>query len=322
MLTSIFQIFFTTLYVAPFYISPRTRPSPTLNRDSPTVIRARIRTVSVTVTISTLTTLYIHLHYGHQLIPTALHTLGLYPISPIVLLCTLSLTFLLYMAPLYETFVVDASLTPLSTLQSRISTTLRSSIGYRNYIAGPITEELLFRSTIIPLHLLSPLRDSPAKIVFLTPLYFGIAHIHHLYEFKLTHPDLSWTPALLRSVFQFGYTSVFGWYATFIYLRTGSLWACVLIHIFANFMGLPRFWGRVRASHSVGRAALQPAIRGKDDTEGDPIGKGVGTSGGESIVPTIIYYTLLLGGAFAFYWCFWSLTDMPESALVKFDKKS
>jgi membrane protease YdiL (CAAX protease family) len=36
--------------------------------------------------------------------------------------------------------------------------------------------------------------------------------------------------ASMRSLFQFGYTTIFGWYATFVYLRTGSLLAVVVIH--------------------------------------------------------------------------------------------
>lgn len=56
-------------------------------------------------------------------------------------------------------------------------------------------------------------------------------------------------------VFQTLYTSLFGWHASFLYLRTGSLLPPILSHIFCNVMGFPqlgeslhdfpaRKWGR------------------------------------------------------------------------------
>jgi CAAX amino terminal protease family. len=105
----------------------------------------------------------------------------------------------------------------------------------------------MFRSVIVAVHLLA--KVSPGHIVLVAPLYFGIAHIHHFYEFRLTHPDTPVLAALLRSLFQFGFTTVFGWYATFVFLRTGSLPAVILIHSFCNWCGLPRLWGpSMRAS--------------------------------------------------------------------------
>ena len=45
---------------------------------------------------------------------------------------------------------------------------------------GPSTEELTFRSTILCVCLLA--RLSPAFLVFGTPLWFGVAHLHHALE--------------------------------------------------------------------------------------------------------------------------------------------
>lgn len=151
----------------------------------------------------------------------------------------------------------------------------------------------MFRSAIIPLHILA--KVSPGHIVFTTPLYFGIAHIHHFYEFRLTHPDISILVALLRPVFQFGYTTIFGWYASFIYLRTGSLWAAFLVHSFCNWNGLPRFWGRVE---------VEPRFR-------------MGGNGPLHIGWTAMYYLLLLIGALSFAQLLWPLTESYH-ALVSF----
>lgn len=170
----------------------------------------------------------------------------------------------------------------------------------------------MFRSALIPLHILAHV--SPGRITFLSPLYFGIAHIHHFYEFRLTHPDTPALAALLRSLFQFGYTTIFGWYATFLYLRTGSLPAVVLVHSFCNWCGLPRFWGRVEAGEPLG-----PPLRGKEDEDGKWRGVNVG-SGELSIGWTVVYYALLVLGAMGFVWALWPLTE-SYNALVDFGVK-
>lgn len=161
----------------------------------------------------------------------------------------------------------------------------------------------MFRSAIVPLHLLAHV--SPGHIVWTAPLYFGVAHVHHFYEFRLTHPDTSVLAAVLRSVFQFGYTTVFGWYATFVFLRTGSLPAVILIHTFCNWCGLPRLWGRVEAA-----VPMRPSLnRGKEDSDRSPEYSynqlGIGWS--------VAYYTLLFAGAIGFFYTLWPLTQSPHS---------
>ncbi len=179
---------------------------------------------------------------------------------------------------------------------------------------GPITEELVFRSLLTPLHLLAHV--SPAHIIFLTPLYFGIAHIHHFYEYTLTHPHTPLGPALLRSVVQFAYTTIFGWYATFLFLRTGSLPAVVLVHSFCNWCGLPKLWGRVEAGVPIGPPAARS--RSRDDRDAKAVQVAGGTLG---IGWTVAYYVILVGGAVAFYEGFWMLTE-SKRALAGFGPKS
>jgi prenyl protein peptidase len=74
------------------------------------------------------------------------------------------------------------------------------------------------------------------------------AHIHHAYEFHLTNPKASLSVIVLRTLFQFVYTTIFGWYASFIYIHYQSLWAAVAVHMFCNMMGFPRFWGATQGS--------------------------------------------------------------------------
>jgi hypothetical protein len=44
---------------------------------------------------------------------------------------------------------------------------------------------------------------------------------------------------LVVLVFQLVYTTLFGWYASYLFLRTGSILPPILSHIFCNIMGLP-----------------------------------------------------------------------------------
>ena len=163
---------------------------------------------------------------------------------------------------------------------------------------GPVTEEIIFRSAIIPLHLLANV--SAGRIVFVAPLYFGIAHVHHFYEFRLTHPDTSVFIALFRSIFQFGFTTVFGWYATFVYMRTGSLLAVIIAHSFCNWCGLPRLWGRLEAMVQM-ESMHGPVYVYRQLAMGW----------------TVAYYLLLVGGATGFYLSLWHLTESSH-ALASF----
>lgn len=60
--------------------------------------------------------------------------------------------------------------------------------------------------------------------------------------------------------FQFAFTTVFGWFATFVFLRTGHLTAAVAVHAFCNLMGFPDFGvlnshpakGLIRAAFGLG----------------------------------------------------------------------
>ena len=163
-----------------------------------------------------------------------------------------------------------------------------------------MTEEILFRSAAVPLMLLArtPIRTT----IFLSPVLFGLAHIHHFYEFRITHAHVPVVVALARSLFQLAYTTLFGAFATFLFLRSGSLLAICLVHAFCNCMGLPRVWGRVRPW-----AAEEAA-----GPDGAPAAREV------SVLWSVAYYVLLVGGAVFWYSNLWTLTESPH-ALVQMD---
>ncbi|KAL2682523.1 hypothetical protein Neosp_006975 [[Neocosmospora] mangrovei] len=263
-------VVYCLVYVIPLYFSAATRPSPTRSRDAPEAIRARIFVVSLSTAICSLVTLYLLSSHATIAIPNPLHFMGYWPVGLVDAARALWLTALLFAGPLYESLFVDGAarqwldLQPLRDLWTDWPT-------WRNMVAGPITEECT---------------------IFLSPLVFGLAHLHHFYEFRITHPHTPLPVAILRSLFQLTYTTLFGAYATFLFLRTGSLLAVVLIHAFCNCMGLPRFWGQV-----------DPYWLAEDD----PARKRY----------TAVYYVLLVAGLVAWLQNLYSLTETPM-ALAEF----
>lgn len=108
----------------------------------------------------------------------------------------------------------------------------------RNYIVGPLTEEVVFRSTILAVSLLG--RLSLKSLVFGTPMWFGIAHAHHGLEMykKNGRNGAAALQAILTTLFQLTYTTLFGWFASYLYLRTGSILPPLSAHIYCNVMGM------------------------------------------------------------------------------------
>ena len=70
-----------------------------------------------------------------------------------------------------------------------------------------------------------------------SPLFFGVAHLHHLRRHVLEGAPLA--QALAITGFQLVYTTLFGAFAAFVFARSGSLAAATAAHTFCNFMGLP-----------------------------------------------------------------------------------
>ena len=109
----------------------------------------------------------------------------------------------------------------------------------RNLIIGPISEEWVFRACMCPLLFGAGLGD--ASNVFTSGALFGLAHVHHIFD-----ADFSWAAVAV----QFTYTSLFGAYSSYLFLRTGQLVGPVLAHAFCNSQGLPNFGGIPRHPHA------------------------------------------------------------------------
>ncbi|TFK68450.1 Abi-domain-containing protein [Pluteus cervinus] len=118
--------------------------------------------------------------------------------------------------------------------------------GFRNYIVGPITEELVFRACVLAAYGLAG--ASRSMMIFCSPLVFGLAHIHHAWETynRYGRTAVAAKRAILGSVFQFAYTSVFGFHCAYLFIRTGSVFPAIMSHIFCNVMGVPQLSWEVR----------------------------------------------------------------------------
>ena len=248
-----------------------------------------------------MTTIYVLAARANASWLEILRLLGWYPLGILDVAKSLLLTTVLFTGPLFEKAVIETRWKEWIRGQT-FRENLGSWIGWRNYIAGPVTEEILFRSLLVPLHLLTPL--SATRVVLFTPLYFGIAHIHHLYEFGLTHPHTPMASSIIRSLIQFTYTTIFGWYATFVFLRTGNVVAVILAHSFCNWAGLPRVWGRVEPRVAIGG----PTVREKEDGGNQRAKERKG-----SWTWSAVYYFLLVAGAVGFQQCLWTLTESPRA---------
>ncbi len=118
----------------PFYLSKTTRPSPSLSRDAPSVIRSRIRFVTFSVIASTLTSIYVlNIHAELSFFET-LRLLGWYPISISEIGRALLLTGILFAGPLFERGLAGSGWRDWIRGQ-RLNETLSSWIGWRNFIA-------------------------------------------------------------------------------------------------------------------------------------------------------------------------------------------
>ena len=117
---------------------------------------------------------------------------------------------------------------------------------YRNFVIGPITEELVFRSVIVSYSILTNLdahhstslsSNVAYDVIWYCPIYFGLAHLHHLYESVRQGKPL--TQSIIIILFQLTYTSIFGVIAGLLLVRTGNVLSCIASHVICNIIQLP-----------------------------------------------------------------------------------
>ncbi|KAI9489545.1 hypothetical protein BDB00DRAFT_607547 [Zychaea mexicana] len=269
------------IYVAGFYLFLDEKNAK-LSRNHPVIIRNRIKSVTLASIVAAILVWLIvpfaSLNYS------IFQALGLSLPSSVPELVALTgpvvLTTILFLGPLVQLFF-EQSLPFQSNFDfgRDVKNVFLSLLGQRNYVVAPMTEEFVFRACMIAI--LYHAGWSLTSLVYISPMFFGLAHLHHAWE--KYHQWGAGAKALklvvISSLFQFCYTTVFGWYVSFVFLRLGSIWPPIVCHTFCNIMGFP----------DISEIQLQaPAKR------------------------AVIMCSFVMG-AFLFYWLLYSFTD-PLSA--------
>lgn len=219
----------SAMYVLSLYVWQNTHL-----RNHPSIIKKRSLSVFVTALISPVI-IYLfgspEMVYKHSM----LDLLG-FRIEGLFMACTvpLILTMILFLGPLTMQSHSDnwqLYAEPMYWLNN-----CRDLVWLRDHVVAPFSEELTFRACMLPL-LMDCLQ--PQDSVFICPLFFGFAHFHHVVGRVKNGYKLK--SAVLLSVFQFLYTTMFGAYSALLFLRTGHFVAPFLAHAFCNHMGFPNF---------------------------------------------------------------------------------
>ncbi|XP_076463760.1 CAAX prenyl protease 2-like [Babylonia areolata] len=226
-------LLFAVIYVGSLYVWGGTSGK---DRDHPDVIKRRFMSVGVVCMIAPPLLWSFSTSSSEATGHTILELMGVrfYGLIPATVI-PLLLTMILFLGPLYLHYMDGVF---RLYLEPRYWTTsVQNYVWLRNHLVAPFSEELIFRATMLPL--LVPAFGMGWSI-FLCPLFFGVAHFHHMIE-KVIHRQAEVSDALKQTVFQIAYTTVFGAYSAFLFLRTGHLVAPVIAHAFCNHMGFPAF---------------------------------------------------------------------------------
>ncbi|KAI9636059.1 uncharacterized protein MKK02DRAFT_44760 [Dioszegia hungarica] len=243
------------------------------DRNHPATIRSRMKAVGLATALSLGGVWYTVKTIGGygavEAVRPTLSLLGL-PLPSFPSLSALPITVLPYvlapallLGPLYATYLdgdlPSFSYTRREGLQIQWDRFSGPESGWglaewRNYVVGPLTEELVFRSCLLSVALLS--RTSMRSMTFATPLWFGVAHAHHAWETytKGGRTSSAAVRAVAGSLFQLTYTTLFGWFATYSYLRTASVLPALASHAYCNVMGI--YLPNVAAQRHPGRKGL------------------------------------------------------------------
>ncbi|KAK9156717.1 hypothetical protein Scep_003291 [Stephania cephalantha] len=182
--------------------------------------------VSLTISAPILTVRSLHSHYFFVLL--AILCMEQWQ----AVACPLSLTSLMYAGSLVSKSLSllsswkeeehDESFCHVKNISQRfldwVASVASNVLAWRNYVVSPLTEELVFRACMIPLLLCGGFKV--LSIIFLSPIFFSLAHLNHFLELYWLQ-NYTFLKAALIVGFQLGYTVIFGSYASFLFIRTG-----------------------------------------------------------------------------------------------------
>lgn len=200
-----------------------------LPRNHPRTVRRRIYATGTVCGVGPWM-IYLLLYHSEQLtLQTFLSLLGIRWTGLLTAaLCPCVLVLLLYTGSLVQLVLEGESWRNISFK--------RKDLILRDYFIAPFAEELIFRACM-----LTVLSSTFGKYwaVSVSPLFFGLAHLHHLMEWFRAKNGTSFSQACCTVLLQVAYTSIFGLFAAFVFVRTRHLPGIVLAHSLCNVMGLP-----------------------------------------------------------------------------------
>ncbi|KAJ7908361.1 hypothetical protein B0H13DRAFT_2193328 [Mycena leptocephala] len=252
-------LLFSSSYVGSLYIAKnaRLRFSATPDarrhvqpgsRDDPAVIRARL-------TAATFATLFncgvVYMLVARSTLPSfndsLAETLTLLGVRwPGSILSCLQ-TPLLFLGPLYGSYL--AGTLPFQarfSLDHHFFDMFWTWIGFRNYVWGPLTEEVVFRACVLAVYAMGG--AARWKMIAFAPLVFGLAHVHHAWDAYNRYGRTADAAkrAAMSTIFQTAYTTLFGAHTSYLFLRTSSLLPPLAAHVFCNIMGIPQLQSEMR----------------------------------------------------------------------------
>ncbi|KAJ3650126.1 hypothetical protein Zmor_021834 [Zophobas morio] len=202
------------------------------NRDHPSTIKRRFLSVFVMLFLSPC---FLYMGISNQILEKTtlaelmgLKTMGLCQ----AFIMPLFLTMVLFLGPI--AMKVHNGLLKLYTEPMYWISNFKNLIWLRNHLVAPFSEEFTYRSCMLPLLLQC---FPPMTAVLICPLFFGVAHFHHMQE-RIKY-GMDFKLAFKIACFQFVYTTIFGMYSAYLLLRTGHFAATFVAHAFCNHMGFP-----------------------------------------------------------------------------------
>ncbi|GAB0100492.1 CAAX prenyl protease 2 [Sergentomyia squamirostris] len=217
----------SVIYVASLYVWNTKE-----KRDHPSTILKRFMSVFLVMTISPV---FLYVFSSQSLLSrvTLWETMGFRRDGAIVaFFVPLTLTALLFLGPI--AMQVASGVWKLYFRPSYWLSSFGDILWLRNHVVAPLSEEFTFRACMLPLLLQT---FTPTVAIFLVPLFFAVAHFHHIIERLRSGMDKR--TAVTISCFQFTYTYIFGIYSAYLFTKTGHFLAPFVAHAFCNHMGFP-----------------------------------------------------------------------------------
>lgn len=247
--TKVLQLYISISYVLAIYVSTSHHVSHK-QRNEPQIIRQRMKNIMIICGVNALlvplmVSLYSDKPFSECLLQMGVvggyHFNGVWDMKQFIVDCTkvIALVAILYVGPL-----ADLCLHYIYTSDSLwydFCDNFNDIWGVRNYMFAPITEELVYTSMLLSCHIaMEPRSQLTWRQLLLEPsLYFGIAHVHHAWE-MYQDGDYKLLQILLITAFQATYTTMFGTFSNYIFLRHGgNLYSCILAHAMCNLLGVP-----------------------------------------------------------------------------------